>query len=184
MSWQFDPAHSELQFTVRHLMISKVRGFFEEFSVEADFDEEDPAHSSVMVTVDTGSANTRDAKRDAHLHSPDFFMVEEFPTATFESTRIEVTGENKGKIYGNLTIRDITKEVVVDVEFLGMATDPWGMQHAHFTGSTKIDRRDWGLEWNQALDTGGVLAGWGVQLDFEVQLVNVPEEQAQSAAAD
>ena len=111
------------------------------------------------------------------MRSPDFFNVEEFPTATFKSTRIEQTGENQGKIYGDLTIRDTTKEVVIDASYLGAATDPWGMNHAHFTGTTTIDRRDWGLEWNAGLDTGGVLAGWKVQLDFEIELVDKPEEQ-------
>jgi polyisoprenoid-binding protein YceI len=182
MNWQFDSSHSELQFTVRHLMISKVRGFFDTFNVDTNVDLENPTNSSVTVTVDTNSANTRDAKRDAHLRSPDFFAVEEYPTATFESTRIEVTGENKGKMHGDLTIRGTSNPVVVDVEFLGMATDPWGQKHAHFTGSTEIDRRDWGLEWNQGLDTGGVLAGWKVRLDFEVQLIAVPEEEAAAAA--
>ncbi|MFN2105259.1 MAG: YceI family protein [Candidatus Promineifilaceae bacterium] len=183
MTWQLDSSHSQIQFTVRHLMISKVRGFFDEFSMDLDYDEEHPENSSVVVTVNTGSANTRDQQRDAHLRAADFFDVENYPTATFESTRVEVTGENKGKIYGDLTIRDVTKEVVVDAQYLGMATDPWGTQHAHFSGSTAIDRRDWGLEWNQGLDTGGVLAGWKVQLDFEVELVNVAEQQPAEAAA-
>jgi polyisoprenoid-binding protein YceI len=183
MIWQFDASHSQIQFTVRHLMISKVRGFFDEFTIEADFDAENPSNSTVTVTIDTASANTRDEKRDGHLRSPDFFSVEEYPTATFESTRIEVTGQNEGKIYGDLTIRDITKEVVVDATYLGTATDPWGGEHAHFSGSTTIDRRDWGLEWNQGLDTGGVLAGWKVQLDFEIELVKVPEQQPAAVAA-
>jgi polyisoprenoid-binding protein YceI len=182
MTWQLDSSHSEIQFTVRHLMISKVRGFFDEFDMDVNYDAENPQNSSVIVTVYPNSANTRDAQRDAHLRAPDFFDVENYPTATFESTRIEVTGDKKGKIYGDLTIRDTTKEIVVDAEFLGMATDPWGMKHAHLTGSTTIDRRDWGLEWNQGLDTGGVLAGWKVQIDFEVQLLQVPEEQPAAAA--
>jgi polyisoprenoid-binding protein YceI len=183
MNWQLDPSHSQIQFTVRHLMISKVRGFFDEFSMDIEYDEENPASSAVVVTIDTSSANTRDEQRDAHLRAADFFDVENYPTATFESTRVEVTGENKGKIYGDLTIRDTTKEVVVDAEYLGMATDPWGNQRAHFNGSTTIDRRDWGLEWNQGLDTGGVLAGWKVQIDFEVQLVKVAEAEPAEAVA-
>jgi polyisoprenoid-binding protein YceI len=182
MTWQLDSSHSQIQFTVRHLMISKVRGFFDEFSMDLNYDEEKPQNSSVVVTVNTGSANTRDAQRDEHLRTADFFDVENYPTATFDSKRVEVTGENSGKIYGDLTIRDITKEIVVDAKYLGMATDPWGNQHAHFSGSTEIDRRDWDLKWNQGLDTGGILAGWKVQLDFEVELVKVLEEQP--AAAD
>jgi polyisoprenoid-binding protein YceI len=182
MTWQLDSSHSQIQFTVRHLMISKVRGFFDEFSMDLDYDEDHPENSSVVVTIDTSSANTRDETRDAHLRAADFFDVENYPTATFKSTRVEKTGKNKGKIYGDLTIRDITKEIVVDAEYLGMATDPWGGQHAHFNGSTEIDRRDWGLEWNQGLDTGGVLAGWKVQLDFEVELVKVVEQQPAEAA--
>lgn len=182
MSWQLDKSHSHIQFTVRHLMISKVRGFFDEFEIEVEYDEETPVNSTVVVTIDTSSANTNDDQRDGHLQSPDFFSVEKFPTATFKSTRIEQTGENKGKIYGDLTIRDTTKEVVIDASYLGAATDPWGMNHAHFTGTTTIDRRDWGLEWNAGLDTGGVLAGWKVQLDFEIELVDKPEEQPAAAA--
>ena len=177
MSWQLDKSHSHIQFTVRHLMISKVRGFFDEFEIEVEYDKERPVNSTVAVTIDTSSARTNDDQRDGHLRSPDFFNVEEFPTATFKSTRIEQTGENQGKIYGDLTIRDTTKEVVIDASYLGAATDPWGMNHAHFTGTTTIDRRDWGLEWNAGLDTGGVLAGWKVQLDFEIELVDKPEEQ-------
>jgi polyisoprenoid-binding protein YceI len=163
-------------------MISKVRGFFEEFSMDVDYDDENPANSTVEVTINTGSANTRDAKRDGHLRAPDFFSVQELPTATFKSTNITVTGENEGKITGDLTIRDKTKKVVVDAKYLGTATDPWGMKHAHFSGSTAIDRRDWDLEWNQGLDTGGVLAGWKVDLDFEIELVQVPEDQSAAAA--
>ncbi len=182
MTWQLDVPHSHIQFTVRHLMISKTRGFFDDFELKVDYDEETPANSSIEVVIDTSSINTRDEQRDGHLRSPDFFNVEEFPSATFKSTRIEKTGENKGKIYGALTIRDTTREVVLDVQYLGTATDPWGMKHAHFSGMTTIDRRDWGLEWNQALDTGGVLAGWKVKLDFEVELVNVLQEQPASVA--
>jgi len=184
MNWQFDSAHSELGFTVRHLMISKVRGFFDEFDMDVNFDQENPTNSSVVVTVDTGSANTRDKKRDGHLQSADFFDVAHYPTAEFKSTSVEVTGENTGKIYGDLTIRGISNPVVVDVEFLGTATDPWGQTHASFSGGTTIDRRDWGLEWNQGLDTGGVLAGWKVDLNFEVQLIAVPETEAETVAAD
>ena len=181
MTWQLDKSHSQIQFTVRHLMISKVRGFFTDFDLTVDYDEETPANSTFEVTIDTSSASTNDDQRDGHLRSPDFFNVEEFPTATFTSTGIEITGENEGKITGDLTIRDVTKEVVVDAKYLGAATDPWGMNHANFTGSTTIDRRDWGLEWNAGLDTGGVLAGWKVQLDFDIELVNKPEEQAAAA---
>jgi polyisoprenoid-binding protein YceI len=182
MTWQLDPSHSQIQFTVRHLMISKVRGNFNEFTFDVDYDEDTPANSAVDVTIDTSSASTNDAQRDGHLQSPDFFNVAEFPTATFKSTRVEMTGDNEGKIYGDLTIRDTTKEVLIDAEYLGAATDPWGTNHAHFTGITTIDRRDWGLEWNAGLDTGGVLAGWKVQLDFDIQLIDVPEEQPAATA--
>ncbi len=182
MNWQIDSAHSHIQFTVRHLMFSKVRGTFKEFSGTVDFDEENPAQSTVEVIIDVASLDTGAADRDGHLRSPDFFNVAEYPQAIFRSTRIESKDGRRGRLTGDLTIKDITRKVAVDVTFLGSEKSPWGASTAHFEGSTTIDRRDWGLTWNQALESGGVLVGDNVQIDVELELVKVPQEEAVVAA--
>ncbi|MEZ4706491.1 MAG: YceI family protein [Caldilineaceae bacterium] len=171
MAWQIDPTHSHVQFTVRHMMISKVRGSFEKFSGAVDFDEDEPTNSSVDVTIDVDSVNTREEQRDGHLKSPDFFDAATYPSITFKSTSAEKTGENQGKLHGNLTIKDVTHPVTLNVEYAGQAKSPWGTTSAGFTASGKISRKDWGLTWNQALETGGVLVGDDVQFDIEIELV-------------
>lgn len=171
MAWTIDPSHSEIQLSVRHMMISKVRGRFESFSGTVDFNEENPAASSVDVTIDAGTINTRDAQRDGHLKSADFLNVEEFPALSFKSKRVEVVGQNKGRIYGELTIRDISREVVLDAEYTGQAKSPWGTTSAGFSATTSFDRKEWGLGWNQALETGGILVGDKVDVSIELELV-------------
>ncbi len=178
MKWQIDSAHSSIQFTVRHMMISKVRGYFEEFTGNIDFDEENPANSTVAVEIDAASINTREEQRDGHLKSPDFLNVEEFPTLTFKSTRVEPNSSEKGKLIGELTIRDVTKTVVLDVEYVGKAKSPWGATSAGFSGTTTINRNDWGLTWNQALETGGILVGDKIKIDIELELIEVTEQEA------
>lgn len=179
MTWQIDSAHSEINFTVRHMMISRVRGQFERFSGTVDFNPDAPANSAVDVTVDINSINTREEQRDDHLRSPDFLDAENYPEMTFKSTRIEADSDTKGKLYGNLTIRGITKEVVLDVEYAGQAKSPWGTISAGFSANTRINRKDWGLTWNQALETGGVLVGEEIKIDIELELV----QQAEAAPA-
>ena len=181
MTWQIDPAHSSIQFTVRHMMISKVRGNFEKFSGTIDFTEENPANSTVAVEIDAASINTREEQRDGHLKSPDFLNVAEFPTLTFKSTRVEPSSSDEGKLIGDLTIRDITKEVVLDVEYVGKAKSPWGTTSAGFSGSTTINRTDWGLTWNQTLETGGILVGDKIKIDIELELIEVAEQEAVAA---
>jgi polyisoprenoid-binding protein YceI len=171
MAWTIDKSHSEIQLSVRHMMISKVRGRFESFSGTVDFNEENPAASAVDVTIDASTINTRDAQRDGHLKSADFLNVEEFPALSFKSKRVEVLGENKGRIYGDLTIRDISREVVLDAEYTGQAKSPWGTTSAGFSATTSFDRKDWGLGWNQALETGGILVGDKVDVSIELELV-------------
>ena len=171
MSWQIDPTHSHAQFTVRHMMISKVRGSFEKFSGTVDFDESEPTNSKVDVTIEVDSINTREEQRDGHLKSPDFFDAATYPAIAFKSTKSEKTSDNRGKLHGDLTIKDVTRPVTLDVEYAGQAKSPWGTTSAGFTGSTKINRKDWGLTWNQALETGGVLVGEDVQIDIEIELV-------------
>ncbi len=178
MTWQIDSAHSHIYFTARHMMISKVRGQFESFSGEVNYDEENPTRTTVDIQIDAASLNTKEAQRDGHLKSPDFLDVANYPVVRFQSTKVEQTGADSGKLYGNLTIRDITKPVVLDVEYAGQAQSPWGNISAGFSGSTTINRKDWGLNWNQALETGGVLVGDKIQIEIELELVKVAELEA------
>lgn len=182
MSYQLDSAHSLVQFSVRHMMISKVRGGFEKFSGNFNLDETAPANTTLEVQIDVASVNTREPQRDAHLRSADFFDVEKFPTMTFKSNRVEVLDSENAKLYGDLTIKDVTKPVVMDVEFNGSAKSPWGTTSYGFNGRTKINRKDWDLTWNVALETGGVLVGDEITIEVEVELVKVPEQQAQAAS--
>lgn len=183
MAWQLDNSHSSVEFAVRHMMISTARGRFEEFSGQVNFDEQNPENSSVNVEIQAASINTRDGQRDGHLKSPDFLNVEQYPLITFKSTRVEKTNDSHGRIYGHLTIRDVTKEVVLDTEFVGKAKSPWGTTSAGFSASTSIDRKDWGLTWNAALETGGVLVGEQVKITIEVELIEQAETQAAEATA-
>lgn len=183
MAWQIDSSHSHIQFTVRHMMISRVRGSFESFSGTVNLNEETPSESTVAVSIDAGSIRTRDEQRDGHLKSPDFLDVENFPALTFASTKVERTGTKSAKLYGDLTIRDITRPVVLDVEYVGQAKSPWGTVSAGFNASTKINRKEWNLTWNQALETGGVLVGEEIAIDIELELVKQPEAVAEAVAA-
>ena len=180
MSWKIDPSHTRAGFSVRHMMIANVHGQFETVTGTVDFNEADPAHSAVDVQIDVASLNTRDEKRDAHLRSADFFDVEKYPSLTFTSKRVEKLGENHGRIIGDLTIKGITKEVALDVEYIGQAKSPWGTTSAGFTARAKVNRKDWGLNWNVALETGGVLVGDTVNIDIEAEIVKVPEAQPET----
>lgn len=171
MSWQIDSAHSEVNFSARHMMISKVRGQFENFGGVVAFDKDNPTNTTVEISIDASSINTKNEQRDGHLVSPDFLNVEEYPTITFKSTRVEQIDANNGRLIGDLTIRDVTKEVVLNVEYAGVAKSPWGTTSAGFSASTSIDRQEWGLTWNQALETGGVLVGDKINIDIELELV-------------
>ena len=184
MSWQIDQAHSHIQFAVRHMMISTVRGEFEKFNGTIDFDPENPEQSQVSVRIDAASINTRQPDRDNHLRSADFLNVEEYPVLLFESKRIERLGDNRGRVVGDLTIRDVTREVVLDVEYAGMARSPWGTTSAGFSATTTLDRKEWGLTWNQALETGGVLVGDKIKVNIEIDLVKQEEEAPTASAAD
>lgn len=179
MSWQIDSAHSEINFSVRHMMISKVRGTFESFSGSVNFDENNPTNTTVDISIDAAGINTREDQRDGHLRSPDFLNADEFPTLTFKSTKVEQIDENNGKLYGNLTIRGVSKPVVLDVEYAGQAKSPWGTTSAGFSAKTSINRNDWGLTWNQALETGGILVGDKIAIEIELELV---KQEAAAAA--
>jgi len=180
MSWKIDPAHSEINFTVRHMMISNVRGRFEAFTGTVEFDQQNPANSSVDVQIEAASVNTREAQRDTHLRSADFFDAETHPYLTFKSKKVEVVDDSHGRITGDLTIHGVTKEVVLDTEFNGMSQSPWGFSSAGFSATTKINRNDWGLGWNMALETGGVLVSDEIKINIEIEIIE--EKVAETAA--
>lgn len=178
MTWNIDSSHTRANFSVRHMMISNVNGQFDDITGTVDFNEADPAQSSLNVKIGVASINTRDEKRDGHLKSPDFFDVANHPYLTFESTKVEKTSENTGRVTGNLTIRGISKPVVLEVEYNGQAKSPWGTTSAGFTATAKINRKDWGLNWNVALETGGWLVGDDVKITIEAEIVKQPEAVA------
>ncbi len=181
MAWQIDPAHSQIQFSARHMMISNVRGRFESFTGQVEFDEQDPIRSSVEVEIDATSINTREPQRDGHLKSPDFLDAERFPHLLFKSTRVEKIDDTRGRIVGDLTIRDVTRQVVLDVEYAGQAKSPWGTTSAGFSATTRINRKDWGLVWNAALETGGVLVGDQITISIELEIVKQADVVAETA---
>ncbi len=168
--FELDPAHSSVSFTVRHLMVSKVRGHFTDFAGTITV-AEDPAQSKAEVTIQAPSVDTRDAQRDGHLKSPDFFDVENHPTITFTSTGLKHTSGEDFVLTGDLTVHGVTKPVELTVEYSGMATDPWGGERIGFSASTEIDRGEFGLTFNQSLETGGVLVGTKAKLELEVEAV-------------
>ena len=175
MTWQIDSAHSHVNFSVRHMMISKVRGTFETFSGSVNFDEENPTNTTVDISLDAASINTREDQRDGHLRSPDFLNADEFPTLTFKSSKVEQIDEENGKLYGDLTIRGVSKPAVLDVEYAGQAQSPWGPTSAGFSAKTTINRTDWGLTWNQALETGGILVGDKITIEIELEIIKQAE---------
>jgi len=153
------------------MMISNVRGRFENFTGVVEFNEQDPTQSKVDVQIEAASVNTREAQRDGHLKSPDFFNADKYPYLTFKSKRIEKTDATHGRVVGDLTIRDVTKEAVLNVEYAGQAKSPWGTTSAGFSATTKINRKDWGLTWNQTLETGGVLVGDEISVNVDLEIV-------------
>lgn len=175
MSWQLDKSHSEISFSVRHMMISTARGRFEDFDGKFEVNETDPGQSKIEVTIQAASINTKDGQRDGHLKSPDFFDVEKYPTLSFKSTRIEQVNGQNFRLIGDLTIKDVTKEVALAVEYAGQSKSPWGTVSAGFSAHTKINRKEWGLVWNVALETGGMLVGEEVSINIELELVKQPE---------
>jgi polyisoprenoid-binding protein YceI len=164
------------------MMIAHVHGLFEKVDGVVDFNPADPATSTLDVRIEAASITTRDSQRDAHLKSPDFLDAERYPYLYFKSTRIELLDETHARVFGNLTIRDITREVVLDTEFNGMAKSPWGSMSAGFAASTKINRKDWGLTWNVALETGGWLVDDTININIELEIVQQPETVAAASA--
>lgn len=169
--WRVDKVHSVIGFTVKHMMISNVKGSFDEFEGTVEADPNDLADASIDVKIEATSINTKKKERDNHLRSADFFDVETYPYLTFEATDIKETSKDRYDVTGDFTIRGTTKSVTFDVMFEGMATDPMsGEEAAGFTGSTVISREDFGLTWNAALETGGVVVGDEVKINIEIQL--------------
>jgi polyisoprenoid-binding protein YceI len=177
MSWNIDNAHSQVMFTVRHMMISKVRGSFDKLGGTVNLDPQNPANTTVDIQIETASVNTRDPQRDGHLRSADFFNTETYPMMTFKSKRVEVKGDSIASLVGDLTIRGITKEVALDVEYTGSAKSPWGTTSVGFTAATRINRKDWELTWNKTLETGGMLVGEDIEISIELELVEVPQPE-------
>ncbi len=174
-TWTIDSAHTEITFSVRHMMISNVRGRFDKFAGTVEFDEQNPALSKVDVRIETASIYTKETQRDAHLRSADFFNAEQYPYATFKSKRVEKTSATTGRIIGDLTIRDVTREVVLEAQYAGQARSPYGQVNAGFSAHTKINRKEWGLNWNVALETGGVLVGDEITINLELEITKQPE---------
>ncbi|TCJ14426.1 polyisoprenoid-binding protein [Flaviaesturariibacter flavus] len=176
--WSLDPTHSELGFKIRHLMITNVSGSFQTFSVEAETEGTDFTTAKISVTADMASISTNNAQRDAHLRTADFFETEKHPELKFVSTRIEKVGSENFTLYGDLTLKGVTRPVKLNVEFSGVTKDPWGGERAGFTVNGKINRSDWGVSFNGALETGGVMLGEEVKIHSEAQLVKQAAVQA------
>jgi polyisoprenoid-binding protein YceI len=169
MSWTTDPMHTQVEFSAKHMGIMTVRGAFTGLTTEITFNEDDFTASSVAATIDASTLSTHDDQRDGHLKSPDFLDVEHFPTITFKSTRIEHAAHDQYTMTGDLTIKGVTRPVSLDVVYSGQAKDPMGNMHAGFSAYTTISRKDWGLTWNMALETGGLLVGDQIKIALEIE---------------
>lgn len=171
-TWEIDPAHSSAQFTVRHMMISNVRGGFSGIKGTVVYDPDNPADTTVDATIDASSIKTMDDQRDAHLKSADFLDVAAYPTIIFKSTKVTPTGQHEGTITGDLTIHGVTKEVVLNVEGPSSeGKDPWGNLRIGASATTKIKRSDFGLLWNAVLETGGFMVGDELKIEIEAQMI-------------
>lgn len=168
---KIDPSHSTVEFAVRHLMISTVKGRFTNVEGTVVYDEANPANSTVEATVHLDSIHTSEEKRDTHLRSGDFFEIDKYPTATFKSTKVEKVSDDQFKVSGDLTIRDATQPVVLNATVEGTIRDPWGNQKYGVSATTTLNRKDFGLNWNVALEAGGVMVGDTVKLNIELELV-------------
>jgi polyisoprenoid-binding protein YceI len=169
--YTIDTAHSRIGFVARHAMVTKVRGSFNDFEGWVHIDADDPSESSAKVTINAKSIDTRNEQRDAHLRSNDFFAMDEYPEITFESTKVEKVDDTRLRLNGKLTIKGVTRPVSIDFEYTGAAIDPWGKLRIGFEGWTTVNRKDWGVSWNVALEAGGVLVSENVTLEFEIAAV-------------
>lgn len=183
MAWNIDPAHTTVGFSARHMGLSKVRGRFDSFRGEIEGDPSDVSTIRGRAEIDTASINTGNPDRDAHLRSPDFFDVENYPTMTFVSKSVSDNGDGTYKVVGDLTIKDVTREVEVSYEHAGEVKDPWGNLKFGGTLTANIKRSDWGLTWNAVLESGGFLVSDRVQLEIDLQVVQTPEQAEQETLA-
>lgn len=176
--WNFDPGHSAADFSARHMMITTVRGGFRNVSGVLEFDPDQPENAYVEAVIETKEmTSTGNQQRDEHLRSADFLDVENYPTITFKSTKVVPTGEGTAKITGDLTVHGVTREVVIDAEFLGQVQSPFGDTRVGFSGRTKINREEFGLSWNMALETGGFLVGKDITITLDVEAILITETQ-------
>jgi len=165
-----DPTHSSIGFAVRHMVVSKVKGYFNEYTATILYDDKDITKSSAEVTIKTASIDTRDAKRDEHLRTPDFFDAAKYPEITFKSKRIEKSGEGFVAV-GDLTMRGVTKEIQLPFTFAGVVTDPWGNTRLGLSASTKLNRQDYGVSWSKSLDSGGLVVSDDVEIAIEIEAI-------------
>jgi polyisoprenoid-binding protein YceI len=170
-TYKIDVDHSDIMFKVKHLMISTVSGIFKKFDATLELDEENFENAQVTFEADTDSVDTKNEQRDAHLKSDDFFNAEQFPEMTFKSTKVERVAHNEFKLHGDLTIRDITKPIVLDVEYHGQTKDPWGNQRMGFEANGKINRKEFGLKWSAVTEAGGLVVADDVKLHLNVEMV-------------
>ncbi|HZU03585.1 MAG TPA: YceI family protein [Ktedonobacteraceae bacterium] len=175
MNWQFDEGHTHIGFTGRHMMVATVRGEFEKFSGTVEFDEHDLSRSKAEIQIEAASVNTHNAQRDDHFRSADFFDVEHYPYITFKSKRVIMLDANHGQLIGDLTIRSITREVVLEGEYGGVNQTPWNTYSAGFSLRGKVNRKDWGLNWNMILAGGGLVAGDEITLAIDLELTKPVE---------
>ena len=175
--WSLDPSHSEIGFKIKHLMISNVSGNFNKFDVQVKTNGDDFANATVTANIDVASINTNNEQRDAHLGNADFFETDKHPNIIFKSTKVEKVDDDTFNLYGDLTIKETTKPVKLSVEYSGIAKDPWGNVKAGFTINGKINRKDWGINYNAVLETGGIMLGEELKVNGEIQLVKQTELQ-------
>jgi len=181
-TWDIDPSHSSATFAIKHMMVSNVRGEFGKMKGSVEVDDKDITKSKAQATIDASSINTRDEKRDAHLKSPEFFDVQKYPEITFTSKSIKKAGNNKYKVMGDLTMHGVTKEVTLDTEVSPKtAKDPMGNERRFATATTKLNRKDYGLNWNKALEAGGMLVGDDVNITLDLSMVKRAEGAAPAA---
>lgn len=180
--WKIDPTHSSARFSVRHMMVATVRGAFEDLDGTIHYDPANPSASSVEATLKVASINTGVADRDNHLRSADFFDAGTYPDITFKSTGLKLNSDNEGVLTGDLTIRGVTRPITIDVEFLGENINPFDQsKRVGFSGTAKLNREDYGLTWNVALETGGVLVGKDIKIELDVEAVLVTENQTEAS---
>jgi polyisoprenoid-binding protein YceI len=175
-TYTIDPTHSRVGFVARHAMVTKVRGSFNEFDGTGSFDAANPATASLQLTIKAASIDTRNADRDAHLRSNDFFDMDTYPEISFVSTAVEQTSDDEYQVSGELTIKGVTKPVTIEFQYTGTAIDPYGNTRIGLDGKTTVNRKDWGVSWNAALEAGGVLVGEKVTLEFEVSAIRTSSD--------